>query len=170
MTNFVPHSTITARSTQPRLKDRLVELVARRSSRRVAHLSVLRGLAILMVIAAHFNVTRTSPYAVEISLAFANCGVILFFFLSGFLMDQTLARDNRFFPFAIRRVLRILPMYWVSILVVFATGAVWTVWDVIANATFLAPALRTDRMLGVYWTLYIEVLFYCVVPFVRYAG
>ena len=25
-------------------------------------------------------------------------------------------------------------------------------------------------MLGVYWTLYIEVLFYCLVPFVRYAG
>lgn len=144
-------------------------LVSRTGDRKVSYLNVVRGLAISMVIAAHFN-TLPIPYAAEISLALGNCGVILFFFLSGFLMDKVLARDSRLAPYAIRRMFRILPMYWVSILLAFVMTAGWTLGDVLANATFMAPAVHTERMLGVYWTLYIEVLFYCLVPFVRYAS
>lgn len=144
-------------------------LFSRSGDRKVAYLNVIRGLAICMVIASHFN-TAPVPHSAAISLALGNGGVILFFFLSGFLMDQTLARDSRFGPFAIHRMFRILPMYWASIVVVFVMTAGWSLGDVLANATFTAPALHVERMLGVYWTLYIEVLFYCLVPFVRYAG
>jgi peptidoglycan/LPS O-acetylase OafA/YrhL len=151
------------------VKNRCVALLTRSNDRPIAYLSVLRGLAILMVIAAHFTIVP-NPYSKEISVALGNCGVILFFFLSGFLMDQILARDSRFVAFAVRRAFRILPMYWLSILVVFVSNTAWTLRDVAANATFTAPVLHLERMLGVYWTLYIEVLFYALAPFVRYAG
>ena len=151
------------------IKNRCVALITRSYDRPIAYLSVLRGLAILMVIAAHFTIV-TNPYNKEISVVLGNCGVILFFFLSGFLMDQILARDSRFVAFAVRRTFRILPMYWLSILVVFVSSTAWTLRDVAVNATFTAPVLHLERMLGVYWTLYIEVLFYALVPFVRYAG
>src|SRR5476651_1365725 len=95
-------------------KNRFVALIARSNDRPIAYLSVLRGLAILMVIAAHFTIVP-NPYYKEISVALGNCGVILFFFLSGFLMDQILVRDSRFVAFAVRRAFRILPMYWLSI-------------------------------------------------------
>jgi peptidoglycan/LPS O-acetylase OafA/YrhL len=151
------------------MKNRRFALITRSNDRPIAYLNVFRGLAILMVIASHFTIVP-NPYSNEISVALANCGVILFFFLSGFLMDQILARDSRFVAFAVRRAFRILPMYWLSILVVFVSSTAWTLRDVAANATFTAPALSSERMLGVYWTLYIEVLFYALVPFVRYAG
>jgi len=151
------------------LRQEVRVLVSRTGDRKVAYLNVIRGLAVSMVIAAHFN-TAPLPYPAEISLVLGNCGVILFFFLSGFLMDRTLARDNRLGSYAIRRMFRILPMYWASILFAFIMTAGWTLGDVLANATFAAPAFHTERMLGVYWTLYIEVLFYCLVPFVRQAG
>jgi peptidoglycan/LPS O-acetylase OafA/YrhL len=146
-----------------------VALLTRSNDRPIAYLNVFRGLAILMVVAAHFTIVP-NRYSSEISVALANCGVILFFFLSGFLMDQILVRDSRFVTFAFRRAFRILPMYWLSILLVFVSGTAWTLRDVVANATFTAPVLRSERMLGVYWTLYVEVLFYAIVPFVRYAG
>jgi peptidoglycan/LPS O-acetylase OafA/YrhL len=155
-------NTINTTASSSGLRGRFIALVRRPSDRRIAYLNVLRGLAIILVVVSHFFGL--------FKLIFANCGVILFFFLSGYLMDQTLVRDSRVTPFMIRRTLRILPMYWVSILLVLASGSAWTIRDVLANATFMAPALHSERMLGVYWTLYIEVLFYAVVPFVRFLG
>jgi peptidoglycan/LPS O-acetylase OafA/YrhL len=136
---------------------------------KLAGLDVLRGLAILLVIIAHFTPGHW-PYAQAINVTAANLGVILFFFLSGFLMDWNLARDGRILPFAVRRSFRILPLYWFSITLVAFTTTGWTISGVAVNATFIAPITGTERMLGVYWTLYIEVLFYAVVPFVRWAG
>jgi peptidoglycan/LPS O-acetylase OafA/YrhL len=155
-------NTINTTALSSGLRGRFIALVRRPSDRRIAYLNELLRLAIILVVVSHCFGLFT--------LIFANCGVILFFFYSGYLMDQALVRDRRVAPFVIRRTFRILLMYWVSILLVFASGPVWTIRDVLANATFLAPALHSERMLGVYWTLYIEVLFYTVVPFVRFFG
>jgi hypothetical protein len=57
--------------------------------RKLPALDALRGIAILLVIVSHFFPGNV-PYAVVISLYCGKCGVILFFFLSGFLMDRTL--------------------------------------------------------------------------------
>jgi peptidoglycan/LPS O-acetylase OafA/YrhL len=132
---------------------------------RLESLDAARGVAILLVLASHFI-----PDASGSSLVPANAGVILFFFLSGFLMDRNLAQDDRIAPFAIRRGFRLLPIYWASIALALTHGRDWTVTSVLANATFTAPVVGAERFLGVYWTLYIEVLFYALAPFLRMAG
>lgn len=135
----------------------------------IASLDVMRGLAILFVVVGHFTPTTTRG---ELSLAvgLSVVGVVLFFFLSGFLMDRTFAQDRRLGPYLIRRTFRILPMYWVSIAVIFFAEGVWSAKDVIANATFTAPIFGVTRMSGIYWTLYIEVLFYALVPLLFFLG
>jgi len=135
------------------------------SARQVASLDVLRGIAILLVIAAHFG-----GGSVEQQVLLGNAGVILFFFLSGFLMDKTLSEEANPVSYATRRAFRILPMYWCSLLLVIAFGANWAPGQLLANATFSAPLFGAHRMLGVYWTLYIEVMFYCLAPFLMLAG
>lgn len=135
----------------------------------VASLDVMRGLAILFVVVGHFTPTTT---AIQFSLTFglSITGVVLFFFLSGFLMDRTFAGDRRLGPYLIRRAFRILPMYWISIAVIFFSEGIWSAKDVIANATFTAPIFGVTRMSGIYWTLYIEVLFYALVPLLFFLG
>jgi peptidoglycan/LPS O-acetylase OafA/YrhL len=133
--------------------------------RKLAGLDVLRGIAILMVIVAHF----LSP-SLTIQLALGNGGVILFFFLSGFLMDRNLAIDPAVGRYAIRRAFRILPTYWLSIVLIVLTSSNWTMPQIASNATFTAPLFGFERMSGVYWTLYIEVTFYMIAPLLRMMG
>ena len=141
--------------------------IFRRKGHDLVGLDVLRGLAIALVLAAHLYGSTMPPTA---ALVCANGGVSLFFFLSGFLMDRTFAQDPRLIPYIVRRSFRILPMYWVSIAAIFLFDPGWTVFNVITNAFFIAPVVHAPRMSGVYWTLYIEVLFYALVPLLWYLG
>lgn len=134
---------------------------------KISSLDELRGLAILTVVFSHFT---GGLVPVQISLFLGNFGVIVFFFLSGFLMDKNLARDPRTIPFAIRRAFRILPMYWVSIVINAAAENSWSLTQIASNATFTAMPLGIDRLSGVYWTLYIEVAFYSIAPLLRHLG
>jgi peptidoglycan/LPS O-acetylase OafA/YrhL len=134
---------------------------------KLASLDALRGLAILFVIIAHFG---AGEFGRNASIVFGNAGVILFFFLSGFLMDRALNQDRNLVSYGLRRAFRILPMYWVSLAVVALWSSDWTPWQLVANATFTAPAFGLERMLGVYWTLYIEVLFYALAPVLALGG
>ena len=135
----------------------------------LASLDVLRGVAIISVLIGHAWPTALSAPK-SLTLFFGQFGVILFFFLSGFLMDRTYAEHPQLLPFAIRRLFRILPMYWVSILLIVALEGGWTLRDVIANAFFATGPMHVARMSGVYWTLYIEMLFYATIPLVFLAG
>jgi peptidoglycan/LPS O-acetylase OafA/YrhL len=128
--------------------------------RHSSSLDVLRGLAILLVVPfSHFL-----PVGHSIAFDLGILGVVLFFFLSGFLMGQTFSSEPELGPYAIRRAFRILPMYWISIALIYFLERTWTVADVGANATFTAPLFGFARMSGIYWTLYIEVLFYALIP------
>ena len=87
----------------------------------------VRGLAILMVLVLHFvaQTTATSRYeaAVNWVLSYGLLGVDLFFVLSGFLITGILydsrADPNYFRSFYMRRVLRIFPLYYGVLAVVF---------------------------------------------------
>jgi peptidoglycan/LPS O-acetylase OafA/YrhL len=137
---------------------------------RLASLAALRGLAILLVIVGHFApaaLTRLLGTPALSHMAYG--GVILFFVLSGFLMDRTLNADRSLRTYVIRRATRILPLYWISLLIALFLGA-FTLRDLAANAFFLVPLTRSELMSGVYWTLYVEVLFYALAPVLVYAG
>ena len=113
---------------------------------------------------------------------FGWAGVDLFFVLSGFLITGILAdsklKPHYFRTFYGRRVLRIFPLYYGFLVVVFfilpmvRTGAhVWPstrifFWTYTSNFYFAAHGWVTDNYLTHLWTLAIEEQFYFVWPIV----
>lgn len=87
----------------------------------------VRGLAILVVLLYHFvaQTTATNPFeaAVNRVLSYGPLGVDLFFILSGFLITGILydsRAERRYFQsFYMRRALRIFPLYYTVLAVVF---------------------------------------------------
>ncbi len=77
----------------------------------------LRGLAVLVVIASH-----TSAFGMY---GQGSLGVLMFFFLSGFVLTVPYADDpgglfrgNELYRFATNRILRILPIYIVAVVII----------------------------------------------------
>ena len=161
---------------------------ADRSSRR--HLPLLdgvRGCAILLVIATHLasGTTAASGFdeVVLRTLRAGWIGVDLFFVLSGFLITGILLdsrRDPRYYRvFFARRALRILPLYWLYLLILVA-AAWWLPADpqrttlltsLPWHAAYLTNVIVAIRgwdvsgfQTGHLWSLSVEEQFYLVWP------
>lgn len=145
----------------------------------------LRAIAAIGVIIAHYFTIRKIPdYPAIASLAaLGGTGVSLFFVLSGFVITRILlfSRDgsNYFKSFYIRRVLRIFPLYIVSLLayyyVPFLLGIAESVtpfssqiyyWTYLQNfaSTFNWPAEGPTH----FWSLAVEEHFYLMWPAIIY--
>jgi peptidoglycan/LPS O-acetylase OafA/YrhL len=147
----------------------------------------LRGIAILLVLYFHF----TNGYIHTFSGALYQfsdlgwCGVDLFFVLSGFLITGILLDakgDSHYFQkFYMRRVLRIFPLYYGFLFVLFVLvpfeyqlhssvrqhmgEQVW-LWAYLTNFDyFLSPhVLLTQLHLSHFWSLAVEEQFYLIWP------
>jgi peptidoglycan/LPS O-acetylase OafA/YrhL len=147
----------------------------------------LRGIAILLVMFYHF----THDYIRGVSGVLYKCfdvgwcGVDLFFVLSGFLITGILfdaKNDPHYFRgFYMRRVLRIFPLYYGFLFVVFAlmplehhfpslirqhmTEQVW-LWSYLTNFAYcFSPRLFIEKLhLSHFWSLAVEEQFYLVWP------
>lgn len=169
-----------------------------RSRERLPVLDGLRGIAVLMVLVAHFNgevllkqhYPVAGPLATKIAIAGVT-GVDLFFVLSGFLITgillDTKGGGRYFVPFYARRILRIVPPYYLALFVVLvvlprlvavdeaalriAAGQGW-LWAYLANLPGVLPTLDSSPLykLGHFWTLAVEQHFYLVWPFVVLAA
>ncbi len=96
----------------------------------------IRGLAILLVMAHHFSIARsTQPLDADLlSLLHTGwVGVDLFFVLSGFLITGILidARDSEryFVSFYARRTLRIIPLYYLIVFLSYHVLPHFPVWE-----------------------------------------
>jgi peptidoglycan/LPS O-acetylase OafA/YrhL len=167
----------------PLIKDRIIQLDG------------LRGVAVLMVVAFHF---LDNQYAgldlnpvekfLQKTTSFGWTGVDLFFILSGFLIGSILLknRGSKFFfrTFYIRRLLRIIPIYYVLLAIFF--GIHYTplfissayifdypipLWNfitftqnfVMAAQNHFGPAALTPT-----WSLAVEEQFYLIIPLIVY--
>ena len=141
----------------------------------------VRGLAALGVLLAHVSIfsqeVRYHWWGVVPGNLFI--GVPIFFVLSGFLIyrpffntELTAARQLRIRDYARRRVLRIVPAYWLALTVLAiypglsgVFGSQW--WRYYGFLQFYDRNASLGGM-GVAWTLCIEVAFYLLLPV--YAG
>ncbi len=91
-------------------------------------------------------------------------GVVMFFLISGFVVPFSIKGDRPVRRFVISRLFRLYPAYWVSLVAVTIlltlTGHVPSFLQVLANGSMAATVLGQEWMNGVYWTLFIELLFY----------
>ncbi|MFJ9178806.1 acyltransferase family protein [Streptomyces sp. NPDC102360] len=164
-----------APQTEPQAK-----AVPTRPSSRLYALDGLRLLAALMVAAYHYGgrdgeisqAWGSSPQDQFPTLhgwfAYGCLGVQIFFVISGFVICMSgWGRPLR--SFFASRASRLLPSYWVAIVLVTAVFALPVVVykavspsDALVNLTMLQQPLGVDRVLGVCWTLWAELRFYAL--------
>jgi len=155
--------------------------------RHIPALDGLRGCAILLVLFLHFTlrepaVSTAGVRAIRNTFALGWTGVDLFFILSGFLITGLLfdakGQPGYFKGFYARRALRILPLYYGALLLIFLVPCL--LGSLIDHADFVS--LRDQlwywtylqnyheakavpgEFLGAFWTLAIEEQFYLVWP------
>lgn len=154
---------------------------AERNPGRWIYVDSIRGIAALAVIYIHISEVayknRFSTYAAEHYLFYffseyfdlGKIAVVMFFAVSGFVIPFSLLKANKapLRSFAISRFFRLYPAYWGSmvlalLIIPLVRGDVFTLGQIIANGTMLQQFMGQQNILGVYWTLQIEILFYVV--------
>lgn len=139
----------------------------------------LRAIAALMVLSSHLFwdiEPMRSHWAQPWFGAIGPSGVDIFFVISGFIIYHvtrraaghaaTLGRGRTFYQFAMRRVIRIYPLYWI----VFAAAAVMMIWVPPASSFVRKPEIALlllvdsvpNYRVQAAWTLTFEVYFYAV--------
>jgi exopolysaccharide production protein ExoZ len=139
----------------------------------------MRAIAALLVVSCHsfHNIEpMRAHWARPFFLAVGPMGVDIFFVISGFIIYQvmqrsiasmdTVGRGRAVYAFAMKRLIRIYPLYWI----VFGASCLWVAWA----APMTPPPERLFQLLSligdvpnyrvfVAWTLTFEVYFYAIV-------
>ena len=150
----------------------------------IRSIQILRGLAALLVVVAHIFEHPSATIA-HWELVTGRFGVDIFFVISGFII-MSITPDGPFRPygFVVRRVLRVVPLYWLCTLLVFAIALLApslfkrTAVDVtyLLGSLFFVPMPSpldlTDwrPLLKLGWTLQYEMFFYLVVALLFWVG
>jgi peptidoglycan/LPS O-acetylase OafA/YrhL len=149
------------------------------STSRLEYLDALRGLAIVGVFFAHTASITSTQSLIGDFAALGSYGVQLFFVISAFTMfltfERALVHERRPIKnFYIRRLLRIIPIYWMGIVLytaVYGLGSRgWLpgpeIWHFPMNI-FLVNLLHPETSGSVVpggWSISCEVIFYLFVP------
>lgn len=155
------------------------QLLAPAKAGRYGFIDSLRGIAALMVIylhmAGHLRVEGLIGNSVEDALLWffkyvvdmGKVGVVVFFAVSGFVIPFTLTKKSGapLRTFVVSRFFRLYPVYWLSVAV--GTVVIWLMHDkapalttYLMNLTMLQQFVGVTNILGLYWTLQIELVFY----------
>lgn len=142
----------------------------------------LRGLAALAVFGVHFNQIvnfdlRKGPFDLYLFLSNGEYGVALFFVLSGFLLSQPFWKSQILqadWPdmknYFIHRLARILPAYYLALTTLIILTGYWRhpeAWaDILLHYSFLFNFTEFSifSINAPFWTLAVEVQFYCLLP------
>lgn len=157
------------------------EAGTKKKSSRILELDALRAIACLNLLLFHFTWVYAEKYGFNSDpgylFPYGKYGVQLFFMLSGFVNAFMLLRRRKPGDFAVGRMIRILPSYWLMILlsiILFCTcgmyGETITVNSAVANASVMPNLFGYHCWEPVTWTLQVEVLFYCFLAFILVTG
>lgn len=125
-----------------------------KKSRRLDHIDGLRGIAALAVVVHHNDLIP--------GIDLGRYGVLVFFIISGYVVPFSLsaAHSRPLAAFALSRLFRLYPAYWLSMALALALGQTVPLSHLLVNLTMAQRFLAVPDLLGVYWTLAVELLFY----------
>jgi peptidoglycan/LPS O-acetylase OafA/YrhL len=144
----------------------------------------LRAIAALSVFLGH-TVTGTQSYGQHpkiflLAAQVADQGVAIFFLISGFLLYRPFLaarRDGRRLAvrdFARRRIVRIVPAYWIALTLFLVAGFVSGVtahnWWIFYGFGQIYSVKTIGQGIGAAWTLCIEMTFYAALPVFAFAA
>src|ERR1700751_104439 len=152
---------------------------------RFSFIDAWRGIAALWVAFYHFYGPVSHLYQrhlfiqpIHYLLAHGNAGVDIFFVISGYVIAYSIRQKRitpRFFGlFMLRRSIRLEPTYWATIALAIAVLSLSnhlrpehiqtlpTCPQIIAHLFYLQGFFHVDSIVGVFWTLCVEVQFYIV--------
>jgi peptidoglycan/LPS O-acetylase OafA/YrhL len=130
--------------------------------RHIGLLDGVRALSILLVLAGHL--LPLGPKVLQLNAASASMGMSLFFILSGFLITRTLLDNDSLAEFLIKRLMRIIPLAYLFMLLMFVLFN----HDVVALVNELAFTLNyntgsINNFNGHLWSLCVEIQFYAII-------
>jgi peptidoglycan/LPS O-acetylase OafA/YrhL len=141
---------------------------------RIPTLDGWRGIAILLVIIAHWQAgVWGHPYHDWAWLNIGGHGVAIFFVLSGYLITSRLFHEDSLKRFYIRRIFRLWPVAWAYLGVLAAIGVLWkseALACVLFYRNFVFAPPHERGLTGHFWSLSIEEQFYMVWPAVLFVG
>ena len=152
---------------------------------RLDYLDSIRGVAALMVVVHHtfeaFLIQNEAAYPMLShlfeSINLGRLGVIVFFITSGFVIPWSLKKEapGALKNFAIKRFFRLYPAYWLSIIVAATIGLgfgvnVESLQQILLNFTMIHKFIGVESVIGAYWTLHIELMFYVACAILFYFG
>jgi peptidoglycan/LPS O-acetylase OafA/YrhL len=154
----------------------ITEAKPEKDARRIGGLDALRGVAILFVMAGHFLPEAFPALNGGIVATLGGAGVLLFFYLSGYLIFTNL-RTQSPAVFLMRRFFKLFPAYWMNVVAIALMAMVLHVGHVPGTQTLLSNFFmvqeftRNPLINAVYWTLQIEMKFYVLmVLFIQVFG
>jgi peptidoglycan/LPS O-acetylase OafA/YrhL len=142
---------------------------------RLAYLDALRGIAAITVCIYHVigylgaGTAAPLPAAIKAGVLeifdLGRFGVVLFFLISGFIIPSSLKPGTTLARFAVKRFFRLYPAYWLACLLIFVlpfgtAGGALGVRDVLANLSMVPKLFHVQEFSGVFWTLFVEIVFY----------
>ena len=148
---------------------------------RYKELDCLRGIAAFSVVLFHFTFGYDHGNGSRILsedkfyFTYGYFGVHLFFLISGFVIFMTLEKSNKLSDFLVSRFSRLYPAYWACIIISVALTTalsvpfqqgIFSLKQIFVNFTMLQYWFKIKDVDGAYWTLAIELTFYCWMYFV----
>lgn len=139
------------------------------STNRLIYLDSVRALAALAVVISHY-IERTPLFSWVIFDYFrpGQFGVVVFFMISGFVIPFSFKEGpGKTRRFILSRFFRLYPAYWFSIILAcfaitcFVQGEL-AMGRVLANITMVQTMMGYSNLFGVYWTLFVELVFYAL--------
>jgi peptidoglycan/LPS O-acetylase OafA/YrhL len=148
--------------------------MSRYETSRLAFIDSLRLIAALLVVFQHLAERhRESSVSIIVELGPGIMGVVLFFLVSGYVIPFSVRAGLDIPSFLVRRLCRIYPLFLVAVAVVAIGG--WTGWlenwsslrDATpirwaANLLLVQDFVHQPAILGVSWTLIIELIWYAL--------
>ena len=146
------------------------------TKKRIEWIDSLKGVAAILVIVSHFWETSKKLYGFagnenilflilnDITINYIDIGkiaVTIFFMISGYLTDNTFRKKTKK-QFIIDRCKRMYPLYWFSILLSLILIGSEPISKIIINATMFQQFVGVENIIGAFWTLQIDWIFYII--------